>query len=66
MFLKGNISIINSPFNKKKSINHYSNFPEPIIPSFQYSSIPIGAKPLSSKKELKISGILMHCVKNRW
>jgi hypothetical protein len=23
-------------------------FPEPIIPSFQYSNIPIGAKPLSS------------------
>ena len=30
------------------SINHYLIFPEPIFPSFHYSIIPIGAKPLSS------------------
>jgi hypothetical protein len=29
-------------------INHYPNFPKTIIPSFHYSNIPIGAKPLSS------------------
>jgi len=30
------------------SITHFSIFPKPTIPSFQYSNIPIGAKPLSS------------------
>ena len=29
-------------------IKHDSIFPEPIIPVFQYSNIPIGAQPLSS------------------
>jgi hypothetical protein len=32
------------------SIIHYPILSKPIIPSFQYSDIPIGAKPLSSKK----------------
>jgi hypothetical protein len=36
--LKGNISLINPPVNKNITQNHYSNFPEPIIPSFQYSN----------------------------
>ena len=29
-------------------IYHHPIFPKPNIPSFQYSNIPIGAKPLSS------------------
>jgi len=29
-------------------IDQYAIFPEPIIPLFHYSNIPIGAEPLSS------------------
>ena len=32
-------------------ITNFSIFPKPTIPSFQYSNIPIGAKPLSSNKQ---------------
>jgi hypothetical protein len=62
LFLKGNISLINSLVNPARSgtnkplsqfpKNHYfypvKLSPISLGPSFQYSNIPIGVKPLSS------------------
>jgi len=45
---KGIISFNPFIFKKEISLIHYPIVSKPIIPSFQYSNIPIGAKPLSS------------------
>jgi hypothetical protein len=47
LFLKGNISIINSPVNPAHSGINKSIFQ---FPRTHYSSIPIGVKPLSSNE----------------
>jgi hypothetical protein len=47
LFLKGNISLINSLVNRDITVKPLSQFPETIIPSFHYSKNPNGVKPLS-------------------
>jgi hypothetical protein len=48
MILSGSFSFIDFLVNTVLPINQSTSFPEPNIPLFHYSNIPIGAKPLSS------------------